>query len=449
VALDLMSALTALLVDRLHGRPKRSCGHGIWEATPRLGAGGFVIRRGLPAAVVAGALWLALVASAEAQPPIRIGASLSQSGTFALLGQNQLRGYQLCVKHTNDKGGVLGRRLELIAEDDRSDPATAARIYEKLISQTKVDAVIGPYSSPITEAVADVTEKHRMAMVAPGASTTSIFKKGRKFIFMLLSRAEVFFEGLIDMAARRGLKTVALTHEDTLFPKATAQGAMELAKKRGLSVVLVEAYPKGTTDFSAILTKVRAANPDVLASATYFDDAVALTRQLKDANVNPRMFGVTVGGDLPKFYEMLGRSAEFVYGAAPWELELMALLRAGELVPVARRYPGAREFVESYRKEFPGAELSYHSAGGYGGCQVLVEAIRRAGSLNGEQVRTAILNMNLNTVYGGFKVDRDGLQIAHTMLVFQWQDGKKVIVWPDELAPGKPRFPTPPWNQRQ
>jgi len=392
---------------------------------------------------------LSLAPAAEAQPPIRVGASVSQTGTYAALGQNQLRGYQLCVKHTNEKAGVLGRSLELIAEDDRSEPATAARIYEKLITQNKVEAVLGPYSSPITEAVADVTEKHRMAMVAPAAATTAIFRKGRKFIFMLPSRAEVYLEGLIDMAARRGLKTVALTHEDTLAPKAMAQGTLELAKKRGLSVVLVEAYPKGTTDFSTILTKVQAANPDVLAAATYFDDAVALTRQLKESNVNPRMFGVTVGGDLPKFYEVLGRSAEFVYGAAAWELELMALLRGGELVPLARRYPGAREFVESHRKEFPGADLSYHSAGGHGACQVLVEAIRRAGSLDGEQVRTAILSMSLNTVYGGFKVDRDGVQTGHTMLTFQWQDGKKVIVWPDELAPGKPRFPTPPWGQRQ
>jgi len=402
----------------------------------------------LAAGLVSIVLSLAAAESAEAQPPIRIGASVAHTGAYGLLGQNQLRGYQLCVKHTNDKGGVLGRRLELIVEDDQSEPATAIRIYEKLITLSKVDAVLGPYSSPITEAVVDVTEKHRMAMVAQ-AATTSIFKKGRKFVFMMPSRAEAYLEGLIDMAARRGLKTVAFAHEDSLFPRASAQGAVELAKKRGLSVVLVEAYPQGTTDFSAIVTKIRVANPDVLAAATYFDDAVALTRQLKEQNVNPRMFGVTVGGDLPKFYEALGRSAEFVYGAAAWESELMALLRAGELVPLARRYPGAREFVESHRNEFPGADLSYHSAAGYGGCQVLVEAIRRAGSLDGDKVRAAILNMSLNTVYGGFKVDRDGVQVAHTMLTFQWQDGKKVIVWPDELAPGKPRFPTPPWSQRQ
>ncbi|MGH7334077.1 MAG: amino acid ABC transporter substrate-binding protein [Candidatus Rokuibacteriota bacterium] len=414
----------------------------------RLGGLGFTVLLALTAALVGGAFRIGPVPSAEAQPPIRIGASVSQTGAYGLLGQNQLRGYQLCLKHTNEKGGVLGRRLELVVEDDRSEPAAAVRIYEKLITQDKVDALLGPYSSPLTEAVADVAEKHRMAMVAPGAAGTSIFKKGRKFVFMVLSPAEVYLEGLIDMAARRGLKTVALIHEDTLFPSASAQGAIELAKKKGLQIVGVEAYAKNTTDFSAILGKIRTASPDVLAAATYFDDAVAITRQLKPSNVNPKMFGVTVGGDLPKFYEVLGRSAEFVYGAAQWEPELVTLLRAGELVPVARRYPGAREFVEAHRKEFPGADLSYHTAQGYGACQVFMEAVKRAGSLDGEKVRAAVISMNVNTVFGGFKVDRDGLQIAHTMLTFQWQDGKKVIVWPDELAPGKPRFPTPPWSQR-
>ena len=286
-----------------------------------------------------------------------------------------------------------------------------------------------------------------MPMIAPGAAATSVFKKGRKFVFMVVSPAEVYLEGPIDMAAKRGLRTVALIYEDTLFPKAIAQGTLELAERRSLSVTLVEAYPKGTTDFSAILTKVRAANPDVLAAGTYFEDAVAIARQLKELNVNPKMFAVTVGGDLPKFYRALGRTAEFIYGTAQWQPELVTL-RAGGLIPVARQYPGAHEFVESYGKEFPGTDLSYQAAGGYGACQVLVEAIRRAGSLDGEKLRTAIARMDLNTVYGAFRVDQDGVQIAHRMVMFQWQDGKKVIVWPEELAPDKPRFPTPPWSQR-
>lgn len=393
-------------------------------------------------------LLTACFGAAQAQQPIRIGASLSMTGSFAALGQNQLRGYQLCIKHANEKGGVLGRKIELLVEDDQSQAATAVGIYEKLITQVKVDAILGPYSSPITEDVANVSEKYRMPMVAPLASTTSIFKKGRKFVFMVLSPAEVYLEGLIDIAAKRGLKTVAIISEDTIFPKATAQGTVELAKKRGLQVVLVEAYGKGTTDFGALVTRVRAANPDVIAAATYFEDAVATSRKLKELNVNPKMFGVTVGGDLPKFHSTLGSTAEFVYGASQWEAELVTL-RAGGLIPIARQYPGASEFVEAYRKEYPGADFSYHSAGGYAGCEVLIEAIKRAGSVDGEKVRAAILKLDYHNVYGGFKVDADGFQVAHKMVLFQWQDGKKVIVWPDELAPGRPRFPTPPWSERK
>ena len=397
--------------------------------------------------VVTLALGLFAAPVAEAQAQIRIGASLAQTGAFAAPGQNQLRGYQLCVKHLNDKSGVLGRKLELVVYDDGSDPATAVRLYEKLITQAKVDLVLGPNTSPITDAVADVTEKHKMPMVAPSASVTSIYRKGRKFVFSMNPTTEVYLEGLLDLAAKKGLKTVALINRDALFGRTVTQGALELAKKKGLRVVSVDAFRGGTTDFSTILAKVRAVNPDVLGGGTRFEDGVAITRQLKALNVNPRMVGLTAAVDLPKFYEVLGRDAEFVYGATAWLPELVDL-RAGGLVPIARQYPGAREFVESYRKEFPGADLSYQSAAGYGACQILVEAIRRAGSLDSAKLRDAILKMDHNTVFGAFRVDRDGVQVAHKMLLFQWQDGKRVIVWPEELAAVKARFPPPPWSQR-
>ena len=185
----------------------------------------------------------------------------------------------------------------------------------------------------------------------------------------------------------------------------------------------------------------------MLGGATRFEDAVAITRQMKALNVNPRMVGLTVGVDTLKFYEGLGRDAEFVYGATLWVPELVDI-RAGGLIPIARQYPGAREFVESYKRAFPGADSSYHSAAGYGGCEILVEAIRRAGSLDSEKLRDAILKLDHNTVFGAFRVDQDGVQVAHKRLLFQWQDGKKVIVWPEELAANPPRFPTPPWSQR-
>jgi len=370
---------------------------------------------------------------ADAQGPIRIGASLSLTGTYAKLGKNQHEGYQLCIKDLNAKGGLLGRKAELVMYDDQSLPATAVRLYEKLITEDKVDAVMGPYSSPVSEAAANVTEKYKKVMVAPLAATTSIFKKGRKYIFMVISPAESYLEGLIDTAAKRGLKTVAVINEDTLFSKAAAAGAVELAKKKGMQVVYQEAYPKGNTDFSALLTKVKAANPDVIAAGTYFDDAVALTRQMKELNVNPKMYGVTVGGDLPEFYDVLKQNAEYIYGATQWEHTLP--------------YPGNQEFFDAYKKEF-NHEPSYHSAAGYAGCIIYAEAVKRAASLDADKVREQLLKLETKTMFGEYKVDADGYQTAHKMVTFQWQGEKKVTVWPDDLAQAKPRFPTPPWNQR-
>ena len=388
-------------------------------------------------ALIAALAVLAAGISGEAQGPIRIGASLSLTGTYAKLGRNQHEGYKLCEKDLNAKGGLLGRKIEFVVYDDQSTPATAVRLYEKLITEDKVEGVMGPYSSPVTEASVNVTEKYKKVMVAPLAATTSIFKrppdKKRHYVFMVISPAEVYLEGLIDTAAKRGLKTVAVVNEDTLFSKAAASGAVELAKKRGMQVVFQEAYPKGNTDFSALLTKVKSLNPDVIAAATYFDDAVALTRQMRELDVNPRAYGVTVGGDLPEFYDTLKTSADFIYGATQWE----------HVLP----YPGNTEFFEAYKKEF-GHEPSYHSAAGYAGCLVYTEAVKRAASLDADRVREQLFKLEMRTVFGEYKVDQDGFQVAHKMVTFQWQEGKKVVVWPDELAQGKPRSPTPPWNQR-
>jgi branched-chain amino acid transport system substrate-binding protein len=371
--------------------------------------------------------------SAGAQTPIKIGASMSVTGTYAKPGTYQKQGYDVCIDELNAKGGLLGRKVELVIYDDQSQPATAVKLYEKLITEDKVDAVMGPYSSAVSEAVANVTEKYKKVMVAPLAATTSIFKKGRKYIYMVIPPAENDLDGLIDMAAKRGLKTVAIINEDTLFPKASSAGTAEAAKKRGMQVVLQEAYPKGNTDFSALLVKIKAANPDVIAAGTYFDDAVAITRQMKELNVNPKMFGLTVGGDLPEFYDLLKQNAEYVYGSTQWD----------ESLP----YPGQKEFLSAYTKKFK-QEPSYHAAAGYAGCLIYGEAVKRAGTLDADRVREQLLKMEIKTAFGDYKVEADGFQVAHKMVMLQWQDGKRVVVWPDELASGKLRYPTPEWGKR-
>jgi branched-chain amino acid transport system substrate-binding protein len=382
---------------------------------------------------IAGVVAASLPLPAGAQTPIKIGASMSVTGTYAKPGSYQKEGYDICIDELNGKGGLLGRKVELVIYDDQSQPATAVKLYEKLITEDKVDAVMGPYSSAVSEAVANVTEKYKKVMVAPLAATTSIFKKGRKYIFMVITPAENYLDGLIDMAAKRGLKTVAIINEDTLFPKASAAGTAEAAKKRGMQVVLQEAYPKGNTDFSALLVKIKAANPDVIAAGTYFDDAVAITRQMKELNVNPKMFGLTVGGDLPEFYDLLKQNAEYIYGSTQWD----------ESLP----YPGQKEFLAAYTKKFK-HEPSYHAAAGYAGCLIYGEAVKRAGTLDADRVREQLLKMEIKTAFGDYKVEPDGFQVAHKMVMLQWQDGKRVVVWPDDLASGKLRYPTPEWGKR-
>jgi len=373
------------------------------------------------------------ISGVEAQAPLKIGASLSLTGTYAKPGTYQKEGYEICADEINAKGGLLGRKVEFVMYDDQSSTQTAQRLYEKLITEDKVEAVMGPYSSAITESVAGISEKYKKVMVSPLAATTSIFRQGRKYIFMVISPAEFYLEGLVDMGAKRGLKTIAIVNEDTLFPKATVVGTEELAKKRGLQVVLREAYPKGNTDFSALLVKIKAVNPDIIAAATYFDDAVAITRQMKELNVNPKMFGVTVGGDIPEFYTLLKQNAEYVYGSTQWD----------EVLP----YPGQKEFLSAYQKKFK-HEPSYHAAAGYAGCLIYAEGVKRAKSLDADLVRAELLKLKMRTAFGDYAVDHDGFQIAHKMVMIQWQDGKRVVVWPDDLASGKLRYPTPPWNQR-
>jgi len=379
--------------------------------------------------LVFGAPWLSM-----AQQPIRIGASMALTGKYSLQGGYGREGYQLCEKHVNAGGGVLGRPIQFVIQDDASDEKTAVRVYEKLITEDRVDAVLGPYSSPITDAVADVTEKHRKVMIAPMAGTTSLWEKGRKYLIMVISPVELTPEGFIDLAARFGLKTIAMLNEDGLVAKAAAKGAGELAKKKNLDVVFSETYPKGTKDFSDILKRIKAARPDAFViAAQVFDDLITMTRQMKDVDFNVKMLSSLPYGGLPDYQKRLEKAADFIYSATFWEPSLP--------------YPGNREFVAAYQKEF-NRPPALQTANAYAGCQLFVEAARRAGSIDADKVREALLKLRTKTLLGDFAVDERGFQIAHKAVTTQWQDGKQVIVWPDEVATGKPKFPTPPWTAR-
>ena len=188
------------------------------------------------------------------------------------------------------------------------------------------------------------------------------------------------------MAAKRGLKTVAVLNEDTLFPKAIAQGTVELAKKRGLQVVLVEAYPKGTTDFRGARAQGRERRTRTLWRRRPTSTTPSRSRaRMKELDVNPKMVGVTVGGDLPKFHEVLGRDAEFVYGGTQWLPELVTL-RARRLDPDRAPVPGrARSSSRPTVRNSPVPTSPTTRRQATAACQILLEAIKRAGSLDGDE----------------------------------------------------------------
>lgn len=364
--------------------------------------------------------------------PLRIGATMSQSGAYVTQGSAARNGYLLCAEDLNRSGGLLGRPVEFVIYDDESNQARAQALYEQLITEDRVDAIMGPYGSTLTEAVAPITEKHRFVHITPLAATSSIWEQGRHHLFMVLPPADVFLAGLITLADEHGYQRVAVLHEDALFPHAAGQGAARLANDKGMAVVFNQAYPSGTTDFSAYLQEIAAADTEVLAlAASALDNFVAITEQLKALDINVKMIGNS--GAVDEYQQALGADADYMFGLSAWEAS----------VPL----PGSEAFVAAYQERFQRAP-SFHAAGAYGSCQLLAHAITTAGSLNSDAIRDVLLNTEMTTVFGPFKVDKRGYQIAHQGVFIQWQEGEKRVIWPPQQAVAEPIIPMPSWQER-
>ena len=391
--------------------------------------------------VLAASVALGVPGSAPAQGQrqdherLRIGATMSITGkAYSVQGGYGREGYLLCQKHLNAQGGLLGKTVEFLIYDDESDEKTAARLYEKLITEEKVDAILGPYGTAITAAVADIPDKYRRVMVAANAATSSIWEKGRKYLIMVLAPVDSAAIGVLELAARNGLKKVAIINQDALLPKAVAKTTNELAESMGLNVVSFETYLTGTNDFSALLRKVQESTPELLVTAAVrIDDLVAIVRQMKTINFDTKMMSSLPYGLLPEFYQQLEKDAEFVYSATFWDASLPN--------------PGNPEFVAEYQKEFNRAP-AVQSANSYAGCQIFAEAVRQAGTTEPEKLRDTLLSLKTKSILGDFAVDQRGFQIGQRAVTIQWQDGKQAVVWPDGLG-SAPRFPTPNWASRQ
>jgi branched-chain amino acid transport system substrate-binding protein len=389
------------------------------------------------AVVAAGALWLG-AGSAGAQQPsgeVLVGGAISQTGRYAEPAGRQVNAIKLWVDGVNARGGLLGRKIKLILLDDKSDTQTAIKLYEKLITEDKVELLLAPYSSGITEAVANVNERYQMPFVAYGAASTPIWEKGRKYIFNIVDIAENYQKGAVHLAKQIGVKKAAIIGEDSLFPRQSAKGAEEWAKKLGIEIVLDEHYPLKQTDFTALLQKIRAAGAEAIFSNSYFADSAAQLRQLREQSINIKLFASTVGPGLPNFAEQLGNTAEYVLGYSQWEP-----------LPQILKHPGMKEFIEAYEKRY-GEKPNYHAGTAYGALQVTEAALKKAGSFDGQKLRDALASIEVETVFGRYKVDARGMN-SHEGLTFQILHGQRKIVWPEKWAETKAELPMPEWNKR-
>ena len=240
-------------------------------------------------------------------------------------------------------------------------------------------------------------------------------------------------KGPLYLAAQFGVKRIAIIGEGSLFPRQVTEGALEWAKKLGLKVVLLESYRKERTDFTALLRKIGASGAEAIFSNSYYFDAVAQIRQLRELDINVKLFSATLAPGSPKFVKELGPAAEFVLGFSLWEPR------------PALGLPGVKEFIEHYEKRF-GEKPNYRAATGYTEMQIYEAAVKHAGSFDPEKVRNALASITVDTVLGPWRVDEHGF-MSTDGLAIQIQNGKRVIVWPPHKSEAK-FLPMPKWEDR-
>ncbi len=389
------------------------------------------------ASAAAVAPYAASVAPAGAQAtgtPITIGASLSLTGIFADGGKYSLEGYQLWIKAANAKGGLLGRPVALKFYDDQSEPATGVRLYERLINEDKVDIIMGPYGTAITAPAANVAERYKMPMICPETADVAMFRRGFKYIFQGLGPVQTYLYGVLQIAKDRGLRTLALIGPDTAFAHSLVDAVPEIARGFGQSIVYTEFYPARASDFASVIEKVKGANPDVLLAMAFPNDSIGVLRQLKQSNYAPKIVYEAVGASDPRYVESAGKDVNGVFSVTAWDPDAKTAANAA--------------FKSAYRAEFK-RDPDYHSASNFSALEVLAAALKRAGSLDREKLRDALGAVHVRTLIGDWRVDpRTGIQLGYTSYILQWQGGKQVIVYPGNVAHGKPIVPFPSWSGR-
>ena len=365
---------------------------------------------------------------------IRVGVITSFTGPEARFGQAQKYGYQMALDELESKG-VLGKKIELIYQDDTSKPEVASVTAEKLADRSDIVALFGAYSSSATFPAAAVADRYQIPMICPSATTEEITKQGYQWVFRVCASASDYGKTLVQfLRSVVDAKKLAVVYENTQFGSSTARAALENAPRAGIEIVAREAYDQGGTDFTPLLTRVKSAEPDAVLFVSYLADATLLMRQSKEIDLNPKVF--TAGGagfSLPDFLKGAGDTAEYTISVTQW-------------TPDAK-WTGSREWADSFRAKF-NYEPSYHSVQAYMTLMVLADAIERAGTTEHTAVRDAIRSSRLDSIFGPIRFNNVG-QNEHQVAITQVLNGKFVTVWPQSVAIREPLVPTPSWRARR
>ena len=383
----------------------------------------------------------------QVENTITIGAAVSLTGKTAYEGKSVQQGYEVWADWVNSHGGITAGgktyKAKMIYYDDQSNATTGAQLTEKLITQDKVDFLFGPYSSAITFATSAIGEKYKKLTIAPEANATNIYERGYKYIFSVLPPAPALLVPVADMAATLNPKpkTVAIITANDLFPISVSDGFRPEAAKLGFQIVLDEKYAAGATDISTLLSKVKALNPDILVDSGYTADSLMVMKQCKELNVNPKMYIFAVGVMIPGFVQALGATGEYAL-EGEWWLPQMKL--------TDDIFGTTADYVKACTDKF-GADFvpPYQTSSGTAAGELLQLAIKKADSIDTDKVRDALAGLDVKlATWPEIAFNEKGQDIMTIHPVIQVQNGKFVLVYPQDSQEKPPIYPAPEWGKR-
>jgi len=385
----------------------------------------------------------------------KLGVVTSLSGELAFGGSVTKRGYDMWADTLNSMGGIeIGGKkykVQLVYADDQSTPATAAVGGERLITQEKVDVILGPYASGPTLALAPITEKYKVPHITGSAESPLIWLKKFKYTFGTIPSVNLTAQSVIGTLAKEMSpqpKTIAILGIDDAFSKFTAEAFKSASEKVGLKVLKYEILPEGS-DYTPAVSSIKPLNPDIFAMGNHEKAAIEMMKIAKELKFNPKAFVQHYGMTTPDFRKGLGKDCEYVFGNAVWTPNMT---HQSTLL-----FKTAKEYTEKFKAKF-NSDPDYTEAGSTAAgiaFQEAFRAIKAAPPLSDAQKEAligALEKLNIMTFYGQVKFATEGdsyhCNSGLQPVSLQYQGGKLVEVGPGKLRVVAPKYPTPPWDKR-